>query len=169
MFFRLKCEYCLTNDDLNNLCVLSPSQFYLVLDVINLTSQEMTLNYTATKNIIIEAKESCRIPVPVEKCPLDRLLAAESSEPTQSEFIYVCIILCYRAFIHSDSMMSYGTESDSSEKACSEHIADQVNLKWMLSGTETRGLCSLRGIALSATMLGLITVAPLQWGKFLLV
>lgn len=65
------------------------------------------------------------------------------------------------------SMMSYGTESDLTEKACSEHISDQVNLNWTLSGTDTRGLCSLRGIALSSTMLGLITVAPLQWGKCL--
>lgn len=63
----------------------SPSQFYLVLDVINLTSQEMTLNYTASKNIIIEAKETCRIPVPVEKCPLDRLQAIEQSEQNQSK------------------------------------------------------------------------------------
>lgn len=65
-------------------CFLSPSQFYLVLDVINLTSQEMTLNYTAAKNIIIEAKETCRIPVPVEKCPLDRLQAIELNEQHQS-------------------------------------------------------------------------------------
>lgn len=46
------------------------SQFYLVLDVTNLTAQEMMLNYTQNKNIIIEAKENCRVPVPVERCPL---------------------------------------------------------------------------------------------------
>lgn len=70
-----------------------PSQFYLVLDVCNLTAQEMTLNYTPTKSIIIEAKESCRVPVPVEKCPLERLLLAaeqqhehEPHETNHSEF-----------------------------------------------------------------------------------
>lgn len=46
------------------------SQFYLVLDVTNLTAQEMMLNYTTNKNIVIEARESCRVPVPVERCPL---------------------------------------------------------------------------------------------------
>lgn len=71
-------------DCINLNVYFSPSQFYLVLDVINLTSQEMTLNYTAAKNIIIEAKETCRIPVPVEKCPLDRLQAIELSEQNQS-------------------------------------------------------------------------------------
>lgn len=54
--------------------VFSGSQFYLVLDVTNLTLQEMTLNYTENKTILIEAKESCRIPVPVERCDLERIL-----------------------------------------------------------------------------------------------
>lgn len=35
----------------------------------------MTLNYTPNKTILIESKETCRIPVPVERCDLDRLLA----------------------------------------------------------------------------------------------
>lgn len=52
----------------------------------------MSLNYTASKNIIIEAKESCRVPVPVEKCPLERLLAAEqmqaSSDNNHSKSIF---------------------------------------------------------------------------------
>lgn len=56
---------------------------------------------------------------------------------------------------------------DLTERACSEHISDQVNLKWTLTGTETSGVTSLRGISLSATMLGLITVAPLQWGEYI--
>lgn len=51
---------------------IRPSQFYLVLDVVNLTAQEMSLNYTSNKNILIEAKESCRVPIPVERCPLER-------------------------------------------------------------------------------------------------
>lgn len=56
-----------------------PSQFYLVLDVVNLTAQEMSLNYTSNKNILIEAKESCRVPVPVERCPLERILSESAS------------------------------------------------------------------------------------------
>lgn len=43
-----------------------------MLDVTNLTAQEMMLNYTTNKNIVIEARESCRVPVPVERCPLYR-------------------------------------------------------------------------------------------------
>lgn len=32
----------------------------------------MLLNYTLNKNIVIEARESCRVPVPVDRCPLFR-------------------------------------------------------------------------------------------------
>lgn len=46
------------------------TQFYLVLDVTNLTAQEMMLHYTINKKIVIEARENCRIPVPVVRCPL---------------------------------------------------------------------------------------------------
>ncbi|KAG4079459.1 hypothetical protein HA402_005156 [Bradysia odoriphaga] len=123
-----------------------PSQFYLVLDVVNLTAQEMSLNYTTNKNILIESKESCRVPVPVERCPLERLLT-ENTQTNDAQY----------------SLLSGGTDVDMTERACSEHISDQVNLKWTLTGTETSGRTSLRGISLSATMLGLITVAPLQW------
>lgn len=56
-----------------------------------------------------------------------------------------------------------GDPHDHAERACSEHISDRVQLSWTLAGTETAGICSLRGIRLSAAMMDLITVAPLQW------
>lgn len=59
------------------------SQFYLVLDVSNLTTQEMTLNYSLNKTILIEAKESCRIPVPVDRCDLNRLLSEKKEEQAE--------------------------------------------------------------------------------------
>lgn len=71
-------------------------------------------------------------------------------------------------FHFADSLVSSsggcGGEIDLTERVCSEHISDQVNLKWSLAGTETIGITSLKGITLSSAMLGLITVAPLQWG-----
>lgn len=84
-------------------------------------------------------------------------------------FTEILRALCefHSRFRSADSLLSGGTEVDLTERACSEHISDQVNLKWTLTGTETSGVTSLRGISLSATMLGLITVAPLQWGEFI--
>lgn len=47
----------------------SPTQLYLVLDVTNLTNEEMDFEYALGKHILIESKESCRVPVPLERCP----------------------------------------------------------------------------------------------------
>lgn len=68
------------------------NQFYLVLDVTNLTAQEMMLNYTLNKNIVIEARESCRVPVPVERCPLfhqDTQQICDETENSSSKIIIV--------------------------------------------------------------------------------
>ncbi|XP_053674942.1 protein brunelleschi [Anopheles nili] len=131
-----------------------PSQFYLVLDVVNLTAQEMSLNYTSNKTILIEAKESCRVPVPVQRCPLERIFAAVSDSTADH---------------HMPSIMSGvgGTStsdsSDLTERVCSEHISEHVNLKWSLPAIDCNGLASLRGITLSPAMLDLVTVPPLEW------
>ncbi len=47
-----------------------PSQFYLVLDVCNATQHEMELQYAKSKQILVEKSETCRIPVPLDKCSL---------------------------------------------------------------------------------------------------
>lgn len=38
-----------------------------------MTNHEMELHYTQTKCIYMEGKEPCRIPVPVDRCPLSKL------------------------------------------------------------------------------------------------
>ncbi|XP_055858949.1 protein brunelleschi [Episyrphus balteatus] len=126
-----------------------PSQFYLVLDVSNLTAQEMSLNYTNNKNILIEAKESCRVPIPVDRCSLESLCKNEeqSKEPVHMN-------------MHMNPQPSY---SDKISKLCSDHIAERVNISWLLTGTEIQGIASLKGITLTPAMIDLTTVAPLEW------
>lgn len=47
----------------------------------------MMLNYTTNKNIVIEARESCRVPVPVERCPLfKRDKQSEEDDQTNGKF-----------------------------------------------------------------------------------
>lgn len=141
----------------------SPSQFYLVLDVVNLTAQEMSLNYTSNKTILIEAKESCRVPVPVDRCPLDRILAA--MEQQLHSFNSACHADGHPSMLSGMGVNSASDAGDLTERVCSEHIAENVNLKWCLPGLDCSGVASLRGISLSPTMLDLVTVPPLQWGK----
>ncbi|XP_076241389.1 trafficking protein particle complex subunit brun isoform X1 [Calliopsis andreniformis] len=112
----------------------TPSQFYLVLDLTNMTNHEMELHYTQTKCIYMEGKESCRIPVPVDRCPLNKL-----------------------------SMINGAADAGELQKVCSEHIASLVDLCWQLLGTESIGKATLSGITLTQDMLDLVRMSPLQW------
>lgn len=64
-------------------------------------------------------------------------------------------------------MYAFKDEADTNQRMCSEHISNLVKLSWSLLGSEIKGTASLKGITLSSTMLGLITVPPLKWGKSL--
>ncbi|XP_034178106.2 trafficking protein particle complex subunit brun [Osmia lignaria lignaria] len=112
----------------------TPSQFYLVLDLTNMTNHEMELHYTQTKCIYMEGKEPCRIPVPVDRCPLSKL-----------------------------SMLNGAGDIGELQKVCSEHIASLVDLRWQLLGTESIGKATLSGITLTQDMLDLVRMSPLQW------
>uniref|UniRef100_A0A182RGD0 NIK and IKK(beta) binding protein n=1 Tax=Anopheles funestus TaxID=62324 RepID=A0A182RGD0_ANOFN len=161
-----------------------PSQFYLVLDVVNLTAQEMSLNYTSNKTILIEAKESCRVPVPVQRCPLERIFAAVAEHQQQHQH-HNHSLHHHHHHQHHHQIHSIGSgsadhhnmpsilsgvagtstsdSSDLTERVCSEHISENVNLKWCLPAIDCHGMASLRGITLSPTMLDLVTVPPLEW------
>ncbi|KAG5674986.1 hypothetical protein PVAND_004928 [Polypedilum vanderplanki] len=130
------------------------SQFYLVLDIANLTSQEVSLEYPKNKTMLIEPKESCRVPVPVERCPLDKILNDYQQQQQQQ----------YNYNSNECGITFSGTSDvDLSEKLCAEHIASLVDLKWQFSSADNCGIASLRGISLSSTMLDLVTVAPIQF------
>lgn len=133
-----------------------------MLDVVNLTAQEMSLNYTSNKTILIEAKESCRVPVPVDRCPLDRILAA-----MEQQLHSITSGDAHPSIVSGVGVNSASDSGELTERVCSEHIAENVNLKWSLPGLDCNGVASLRGISLSPTMLDLVTVPPLQWGKFM--
>ncbi|KAF7271855.1 hypothetical protein GWI33_015332 [Rhynchophorus ferrugineus] len=115
------------------------TQFYLVLDIVNLTSQEMELEYAPSKRMLVEAQESCRVPVPIDRCPLSKL----------SNF-------------YDEGDRSLRTLMDVN-KICSEHISDQAKLKWLLNTTDAKGVASLKGITLSSRMLDIVRMSPLDW------
>lgn len=71
----------------------------------------------------------------------------------------------YEIIFFSADFVITKSESDITQRLCSEHIANSVQLKWSLLGTEIKGTASLRGITLSSLMLSIITVAPLKWSK----
>nr|XP_018912061.1 PREDICTED: protein brunelleschi [Bemisia tabaci]XP_018912062.1 PREDICTED: protein brunelleschi [Bemisia tabaci]XP_018912063.1 PREDICTED: protein brunelleschi [Bemisia tabaci] len=109
-------------------------QFYLVLDISNMTSQEVELKYTASKTILIEQSESCRIPIPIDRCPLSQ---------TQ---------------VNDEGDMLSGNQ-----KSCNEHVTSHVLLEWNVPTALRKGMASLNGIILSPEMLDIVRTSPIDW------
>lgn len=107
-----------------------------------MTNHELELQYTPSKCILIEGTESCRIPVPVERCPLAKLSKIYEGET-----------------ISLQDLLELG-------RICSDHIASLVDLKWTLIGNGASGKASLKGISLTNDMLEIVKMSPLQWGMF---
>lgn len=97
----------------------------------------MELQYTPSKTMLIEGHESCRVPVPVKRCPLSKLDVPLGEVATPGDL----------------------------DRICSEHIANLVDLRWHLLGTDTRGRASLKGITLNSDMLDEVRMSPLSWGE----
>lgn len=112
-----------------------PHQCYVVLDLLNCASHEMDLHYTPTKHILIEAGDSCRVPVPVDRCPL----AALTQDSRESE-------------------SGWGLST-----VLGGHVASLVELRWTLGPVDTPGRASLAGITFPPSTHDLITMAPIHW------
>ncbi|KAL4711474.1 hypothetical protein ACJJTC_000490 [Scirpophaga incertulas] len=125
-----------------------PSQLYLVLDVTNLTSEEMEFHYTPSKHILIESKESCRVPVPLDRCPFNIPKTNEESN--------------VQDLAESKSTLT-GSSSSSLELMCSEHITKSVDLGWKLLHSGISGKASAKGITLSQAMMDIVRMSPLNW------
>ncbi|CAG4956680.1 unnamed protein product [Parnassius apollo] len=123
-----------------------PTQLYLVLDVTNLTSEEMDFHYAPSKHILIESKESCRVPVPLDRCPFNVTPARVNDEET----------------VESKST-STGASTSSLELMCSEHITSNVALRWHLLQSDVSGVASVKGITLSHAMIDIVRMSPLNW------
>ncbi|KAI5642094.1 low-density lipoprotein receptor domain class A domain-containing protein [Phthorimaea operculella] len=123
-----------------------PSQLYLVLDVTNLTNEEMDFHYAENKHILIESKESCRVPVPLDRCPFN----APTPKTKEDETL-------------ESRSISTGTSTNSLELMCSEHITNNVSLRWHLMQSDISGIASVKGITLSQAMMDIVRMSPLDW------
>ncbi|CAM1328735.1 TRAPPC9 (predicted) [Pycnogonum litorale] len=110
------------------------SHCYLVLDILNTTSHEMEVQYTDDKRMLIEAHETCRVPVPIERCPLAKLSVDNSC-----------------------------SKSSSPQEICRQYVSDLVNLKWSLPSVDINGVASISNITWTPKMLDVICMSPICW------
>ena len=102
----------------------------------NTTSEEMEVRYAANKSILIEGKETCRIPIEIERCSLDR-------EDTD------CLAL-------SPALLA---------SKCKAHLMQQVKLEYVISTAikEVTGQASIDAIPWTQAMLETILMSPVEW------
>jgi len=60
---------------------------FLVLDLVNRTQYEVELTYSARKQLLIEPGDTCRVPVPVEKCSFSESLDWEEGGEEVIQYI----------------------------------------------------------------------------------
>jgi hypothetical protein len=102
----------------------------------------MELKYSVNKSILIEAKETCRVPVEIERCSL-------KEEDMESEI---------------KDGQSNGLPQRTLLKKCREHLIKQVVLSYTLFGNrEISGKASIESIPWSQFMLETILMSPVQW------
>ena len=109
---------------------------YLVVDVLNATNEEMELKYSANKSILIESKETCRIPIEIERCSLKK-----DQEPGSA------------------------LSAASLAAKCKSHLIQQVNLEYSISTSckEITGRASIDAIPWTQMMLETILMSPVEW------
>ncbi|XP_043233359.1 trafficking protein particle complex subunit 9-like [Amphibalanus amphitrite] len=124
----------------------TPSSCYLVLDVLNATEHELELEYTAGKKLLMEGDETCRVPVPLERCPLAN--DEQDSQPEEEPGIPPALS---------------GSEQSASD--VTDHVTSRVTLGWRCGdGSDERsGRADLRGVTWSDAMLDHLRVCPVTW------
>ena len=132
---------CLPNRELESLTFgdlmnneIRADKCFLVLDVLNASNEEMELKYASNKSILIEAKETCRIPVQIERCSLNNEETGDALSPS------------------------------SLPSKCKAHLVNQINLDYKLMGSiEASGHISLEAVPWSHFVLESILMSPVQW------
>ncbi|XP_076361025.1 LOW QUALITY PROTEIN: trafficking protein particle complex subunit brun [Tachypleus tridentatus] len=116
------------------------SHCYLVFDVLNATCHEMELQYTSSKQMLIEANDTCRIPIPVERCPISAA-----------------------SFQVDEEKVGGDGRAAELETVCKQHLANLVDLQWQLPTLEISGRASIADVMWTPVMLDNILVSPLHW------
>lgn len=104
-----------------------------MVDVLNATPEEMELNYSANKSILIESKETCRVPIEIERCSMHQEDVALSP-----------------------SVLSAKCRTHLSQQVRLEYSVTRP-------GKETKGTASIDSIPWTQMMLETILMSPVQW------
>nr|XP_027201589.1 trafficking protein particle complex subunit 9-like [Dermatophagoides pteronyssinus] len=149
---------------------------YLVFDTLNATEQEINLNYSTNKEMLIEPKEKCRIPVPIKRCPLN--LANNDDNNDDCKLIQKSLLQNHH---HSNKSTTTTTTKNidfltnifpTDEKLeaillkCKQHLLKQINLRWIMQNNDhDDGIVFVEKVPYSNELLKSLLIPPIQSGK----
>ncbi|KPM04717.1 brunelleschi-like protein [Sarcoptes scabiei] len=147
---------------------------YLVIDAMNATDQEINLIYSTNKEMMIEPKEKCRIPVPIRRCSLDQLGQIDSI--TQSHLFPMdqshseenltknFIVNDVDAEIPLDFLSFVAPEKnrlDAILLQCRSHLLKQIDLRWTMPNSDNEGTVFVEKVPYSTEILQSILKPPI--------
>lgn len=162
----------------------------MVFDALNATDHELTLLYAQNKEMLIESREKCRIPVPIKRCPLNCLSAIDADEPLSLPPFYGnASTQCQNSNNLNNlnkqaspatskapgaDFLSYIFPTEQKLKAILSrirlHISSQINLKWHLTVSPdlplSEGLVSVDQVPYTNEMLKSLLIPPISSGMF---
>ncbi|KAF2361387.1 TRAPP II complex Trs120 [Trinorchestia longiramus] len=155
----------------------APQQCYLVLDLLNRSCSEMVLTYTTDgRSILVQAGDSCRVPVPVTRCPRNPALqvcflcgsrcvssAAPGVFPLRLQVCFLCGSRCVSSAALGVFPLRLQNGERSVSEALGEHVASQVRLEWVLSPSELSCSASLPHLHFPLHTHHLMLLAPITW------
>lgn len=148
----------------------------MVFDALNATEHELTLQYAQNKEMLIESREKCRIPVPIKRCPLNCLSDIDHIQPSLPLYANT---QCQNNNLNNSKatktldadFLSYIFPTQHKLKAIFSqirlHISSQINLKWHLALSDlSEGLVFVDQVPYTNEMLKSLLIPPISSGMF---
>lgn len=148
-----------------------------MFDALNATEHELNLLYAQNKEMLIEPREKCRIPVPIKRCPLNL-----SSLDDEDDDVYSTAAILSRRYAAQRAalpkpqvkpnvdFLSYIFPTERKLKAILNrsrlHLRDQIDLLWRLPFSDQEGTVSIDEVPYSNEMLKSLLIPPIQSGSF---
>ncbi|KAH9497728.1 Trafficking protein particle complex subunit 9 [Dermatophagoides farinae] len=150
---------------------------YLVFDTLNATDQEINLIYSSNKEMLIEPKEKCRIPVSIKRCPLS--LDDMNNDYDDDENVGDIIDMNQQNYCEtirkssnnckytkSADFLTHIFPTDQKLEAilsqCRLHLLRQINLKWTMPNADIDGMVCVEKVPYSKQLLKSLLIPPIQ-------
>ncbi|XP_071854715.1 trafficking protein particle complex subunit 9-like isoform X2 [Apostichopus japonicus] len=116
-----------------------PRQFHLLLDVINATSHEVTVQYGEGNNLLLETRACKRLAITVDRFSVDGV-NSKGGKPSTLRGFYQVVNELY-----------------------AQQLASLVDIRWQCHALEKEGFASTAEISISESMLDNIDFCPIEW------